>query len=296
MFKIADLINKHEFIAKLNNRLSNLFDGKFSSLKEVPNEFTPVKHSHEIVTEKSEEGSIGFIDYNTLNSLKETFQPNANYVWQVVDTESNVNLRGVVSYFADKINSDFLYQTTSWNSREVAITINPFKHNVIYATVGSNLPLIELSLVMQELSDFYDWHNLETRNLKEYIMQFDATLVIPITFKIELPCAEMNIDFKPFIKILDEGIMTVFNKNEIPFRVDRTCFLVNLNHDLYIMGSNGDSDSVHFLHLLPDEGLSCTSSDRTNLFIRESRMITIQTLLEYKSGYSVNHLRVIHVS
>lgn len=303
MFKITDFILKREFIAKLNNKLSNLFefDGKYSSLSDIPVKFKPAKHTHTIIDETSESGSAGFIDYKTINNLKSHIkecEPNSDYIWGDFSAQNNVNILGIIPFFTGKIPAGIIYQNAIWDSQEVNVNIDPFKHNVINVTNVHNLPLIEISLIMQNLSGFCSWNSSALEEIKRYIdYRRDYAWFIPITFKIAVPCREMNFDFFNRIKILNENIKRFIREDQIEFSVDRTSFLVNSNHDLYLMGSVGSANSIHLLHVIPYEALTVTL-DRYELFITgEPRIITIQTILEIRPNLGSYHrLRVLNLS
>lgn len=65
MFYIYDYINKSEFVKKLKQ----IFDGKYSSLKNIPSEFKPISHQHDCVDFSS--SNSGFVSSDTLKELSE---------------------------------------------------------------------------------------------------------------------------------------------------------------------------------------------------------------------------------
>lgn len=299
MFQISDFINKHEFVAKLNKLIS--FDGKYSSLKDIPTAFPPKEHSHSVVNENSEPNSLGFISNETYQQLKknlEVFAIDSSYIWNSWNSFEKVNLLGVIPFFSEKISANIYYQEILCTAQEQDINIDPFKNNVIDIFFDSqSFSLYEFSLVMGIWSNFCAWDSSDLDVVKKYIdYKTDFALFVPITFKLEVPCNEVNIDLKTTINITDEKISRAISTNRINFGIDRTCFLVNTNHDLFVMGSEGDLYSNHLLHILPDETYSCSQS-RSLLFIEERRTITIQTLLEYRPNMGSYHkLRVLNVS
>ena len=292
MFDVSNLINKREFIKKLNDKTLNLFDGKYSSLTEVPTEFPPEEHTHELVSSEN----VGFVDSQTVNVLKngiKNVEPNVNYQWLGFLNESVVCLRGIIPYFVEKNNSGVSYQTIINSSSEETFNIDPFKHNVIELIEVKELSVVEIALEINELLGFCLWDYSNIDCVSEYFSKVDGSIVIPITFKIEVPLFDMKLCLVPRIRINNNHIIRIFQADRFDFKLNSCCHLENMNHDIYV---NSDMDSNTLLYVRPDAGYSLVNGNRYHLFVNERRLVTIQTLLDIAPKNSVHTLHLLHVS
>lgn len=106
MFGIKDFVNPYEFIKKLNDKISNLFDGKYSSLTEIPTEFPPEDHTHKLVSELND----GFVSVEMLNKL--------------LNNISKEDRRTVISYVFNSLTNLLNIQRPQviWDSNTPSIT------------------------------------------------------------------------------------------------------------------------------------------------------------------------------
>lgn len=292
MFDVSNLINKREFIKKLNDKTLNLFDGKYSSLTEIPTEFPPEEHTHELVSSEN----VGFVDSQTVNVLKngiKNVEPNVNYQWLGFSNESVVCLRGIIPYFVEKNNSGVSCQTIINSSSEETFNIDPFKHNVIELIEVKELSVVEIALEINELLGFCLWDYSNIDCVSEYFSKVDGSIVIPITFKIEVPLFDIDLCLVPRIQINNNYIRRIFQTDRFDFKLNSCCHLENMNHDIYV---NSDMDSNTLLYVRPDAGYSLVNGNRYHLFVNERRLVTIQTLLDINPKNSVHTLHLLHVS
>lgn len=188
MFQVSDFINLREFIAKLNSKLSNLFDGKYSSLSEIPTEFPPEGHTHDIVTE-TEPGFISSFDFDFFkNSCTPTpfIHNEEGYAWIGNAFYTPINLNGYAALCCNKLS----YNVKKYSCRALATFEGPyislFHQNIIYLDAEFTFGLgNHFHLTNNE--DFVLNLYLELTDIQRYLLQFGKQLDRYLSSLSELP-------------------------------------------------------------------------------------------------------------
>ena len=169
MFAIKDLTNPREFIAKLNSKLSNFFDGKYSSLSGVPTEFPPEEHAHDIVPNSA----LGFLDANSFLNLHQTCcsTPTIADGW-FYNFHSAINLYGYANLYCTKLGYDFNRYSEKALNHIVPVDLHLFSHNVVVLNYGSSSPgRLSFALDMSEIEAFHFGADVQfQRYLEQYYL------------------------------------------------------------------------------------------------------------------------------
>lgn len=210
MFQVSDLINKHEFVAKLNKIFS--FDGKYSSLTDIPTTFPPEEHSHNIATTKD-----GFVETNRLikffdvitkkedrsNSFSSDFRQITSRLQSIIKKNNWDSLYPDITSitaadFSHLLQSKFQYETSDiFVEQGEIVTVYPYTHNII--NISPSGPL-GIGLLTSSVNLKIDFSAEQIRNNIAKIQSLDrdcrdrassyiysvTPLVIPITFSFDI--------------------------------------------------------------------------------------------------------------
>lgn len=242
MFAIKDLTNPREFIAKLNSKLSNLFDGKYSSLSGVPTEFPPEEHIHSVVT-NLQNGFISvdelkyFFDFfrnteNRENTFSSDFLGNigclSSYLRKNNWESNNPDITKITAAdFSDLLLSKYQYnisESVIETGEPVAITIHPYTHNIIDLSPAEPLGTTSFTALPIKIKiDFSQEQQInkiaclysQDRSIRPQASSFYYSvtpLVIPISFTFDIICdSSYSLELNPVIELGDSII------NNIPF-------------------------------------------------------------------------------
>lgn len=199
MFHVSDFWNLREFIAKLNNKLSNLFDGKYSSLREVPAEFPPKGHIHSVASE-SEPGFMSAEDYKNFSNFYNTAPGLINgegFFWKGDQDKTPINVNGYAMLYCNKLG----YHMQKWSSLALRDFEGPYIHlfhqNVIYfdceftVASGDNTHIVNtedfvLNLYI-ELTDIERYVMRVGKQIERYLASFHTLPYIDIPLALVFP-------------------------------------------------------------------------------------------------------------
>lgn len=186
MFNIKDFVSPRQFIAKLNKLFS--FDGKYSSLTDIPNSFPPEEHTHTIVSETGP----GFISKSDYDHFCNTYTPTPfihselGYAWKGDSNYTPINVNGYAALYCNKLG----YNIKQWSTRELNRSLGPyvslFNHNIIYLTPEFTMGSGDHSHLSGTDSFVLNLY-LELTDIQRYLLQLGKQLDRYLSSLNELP-------------------------------------------------------------------------------------------------------------
>lgn len=218
MFSIRDFINIREFIAKLNDKMPVLFDGKYTSLTDIPDDFPPAEHTHSLASAQND-GCLLSDDLKEFFVAKERARDrkkshsndfkkignNLQLSTNIVNWETQEPLKTKVSAadFMYLLNSKYQYVFTSVAAEvyeTITIPVYPYCHNIINLSASDPLGISSKrqSANIRLLIDFTT-EQIRSNLFKKFSSgrcigtswssRFSLTpLFIPITFTFDIRC------------------------------------------------------------------------------------------------------------
>lgn len=302
MFHISDFWNIHEFIVKLNKIFS--FDGKFSSLEDIPAKFKPEGHTHPEVTINSPSGNTGFISKETYEELAESctfFRREDGVLYN--DFGCFESMEGGIFLALSRMSSiieEFSIDVTRNKEPNFKIRVNPFVYNVISIYLMDITPPAiflypHFVLAPDPGSVFFANDKFGYKNLINFFQEGEKEIYVPVSFRVYhgvyISMAQSSMIFLSN-EIVDDTHICPDNTIVLENRFNDVCVLTNKNNDLYVTEKSYSNAAIPLLEI----DYLYESQNPSNYNTTTPRLITIETIWKIIPGIPTIKMSILHVS
>ena len=301
MFHISDFWNIREFIVKLNKIFS--FDGKFSSLEDIPAKFKPEEHTHPEVTINSPSGNTGFISKETYEKLAESctfFRSKDGVLYN--DFGCFESMEGGIFLALSRMSSiieEFSIDVTR-NATNFDIKVNPFAYNVISIyLMDITPPAIFLYPHFIPAPDpgsvFFDNYKFGYENLINFFQEGKKEIYVPVSFRVYhgvyRSMAQSSMIYLSN-EIIDKTKICPDTTIGLENRFNDVCVLTNKNNDLYVTEKSYSNAAIPLFEI----DYLYKSQNPSNYNTTTPRLITIETIWKITPGIPTIKMYILHVS